>query len=341
MAESLDLGDAGVGLLLLTTALLVLALCLLAIVKTLSALLSGKYTINSYYNDEIMCIQPLHYALTPSFVYTGSVKEVVEKIVNADLPYVPWLTGYVAILTGAVFTFLLQSSSIFTSTLTPLVGMGVITVERMYPLTLGSNLGTTTTAIFAALSADGAMLLPALQISLVHMFFNLSGILLWYPVPFLRFPIPLALALGRVTAKYRWFAVIYILLTFCILPTCVFAISLGGKNVSYPIYSIILVLALVILGVNVCQVKWPNVLPRPMRTWAWLPLPLRSLEPYDRIMSKVMCCHSNSNDYDRVSTTATNCKADPAAVVVVVVDDAAVSSMQGSGGGGGCCGSNG
>lgn len=33
--------------------------------------------------------------------------------------------------------------------------MGIITVERAYPLTLGSNIGTTTTALLAAMAAKG------------------------------------------------------------------------------------------------------------------------------------------------------------------------------------------
>ena len=53
---------------------------------------------------------------------------VVKKFINADIPKVPWLTGYIAILVGAVMTFLVQSSSIFTSAITPLVGVGLITV---------------------------------------------------------------------------------------------------------------------------------------------------------------------------------------------------------------------
>jgi sodium-dependent phosphate cotransporter len=73
---------------------------------------------------------------------------VVKKTLNADIPYVPWLTGYIAILIGAFMTFLVQSSSVFTSALTPLVGLGVISLKRVYPLTLGSNVGTTTTALF-------------------------------------------------------------------------------------------------------------------------------------------------------------------------------------------------
>jgi sodium-dependent phosphate cotransporter len=39
-------------------------------------------------------------------------------------------TGYLAILAGALLTILVQSSSVFTSTITPLVGMGVISVDR-------------------------------------------------------------------------------------------------------------------------------------------------------------------------------------------------------------------
>jgi sodium-dependent phosphate cotransporter len=71
-----------------------------------------------------------------------------------------------------------QSSSIFTSTLTPLVGMGIITLERMYPFTLGSNIGTTITGIMAALTSTTAIeLRNSLQIALCHTFFNILGIL--------------------------------------------------------------------------------------------------------------------------------------------------------------------
>ena len=42
---------------------------------------------------------------------------------------------------GGVITFLVQSSSVFTSTLTPMVGSGILSLERAYELTLGSNIG--------------------------------------------------------------------------------------------------------------------------------------------------------------------------------------------------------
>jgi len=90
---------------------------------------------------------------------------VIKKTLNAKIPYVPWITGYIAILVGAFMTFLIQSSSVFTSALTPLVGLGVLTVERVYPLTLGANIGTTTTALLASLAVEGSTFRPALQVN--------------------------------------------------------------------------------------------------------------------------------------------------------------------------------
>ena len=43
----------------------------------------------------------------------------------------------------------------FTSTLTPLAGAGLVSLERAYPMTLGSNIGTTTTSLLASLAAGG------------------------------------------------------------------------------------------------------------------------------------------------------------------------------------------
>lgn len=62
------------------------------------------------------------------------------------------MTDYLLMLVGAVLTFVVQSSSAFTSTLPPLVGVKALTIERAYTLTLGSNIGTTTTALLAALA---------------------------------------------------------------------------------------------------------------------------------------------------------------------------------------------
>ena len=81
--------------------------------------------------------------------------------------------------------------------------------------------GTTTTGLLAALTAEPSELAHAIQIALCHLFFNVIGILTFYPIPFMRWPIPLAKAFGRKVFKHRWFALVYILLTFFILPVYV------------------------------------------------------------------------------------------------------------------------
>ncbi|XP_064118398.1 sodium-dependent phosphate transport protein 2C-like [Macrobrachium nipponense] len=276
LAAHIPLSDTGMGLVLLTASLVLLLVCLISIVKILSSMLKG------------------------------SVAGVVQHVINADLPRVPWLTGYIAILAGAIMTFILQSSSIFTSTLTPLVGLGVISIERVYPLTLGSNLGTTTTALLAALASDSSRLHPAIQIALIHLFFNVTGLLLWYPIPFLRLPVRLALALGRVTAKYRWVAVFYMLSTFFLAPVLVFLVSLGGPVAMYSVFIPIVVFILLIVFVNVAQSKFPRYLPTRLQTWHWLPLCLRSLEPMDECITRLMCCRQcRTHKYAHVPPVAT------------------------------------
>jgi hypothetical protein len=204
---------------------------------------------------------------------------------------------------GALMTMLVQSSSVFTSVLTPLVGVGVVTIERMYPLTLGSNMGTTTTGILAALAAPADQISPALQIALCHMFFNLSGIILFYPIPCLRLPIKLAKLMGDTTAQYRWFAIFYVIFMFFAAPLLVFARSMAGSVVRFVVVSILLFVASNIIIINVIQRRKPHWLPIKLRTWSFLPLWMHSLEPADRLvqkatsyLSKFCCCCRRHGD---------------------------------------------
>jgi len=145
----------------------------------------------------------------------GTSTRVIYKATN--------INGYLAMLLGMGITILVQSSSITTSALTPLVGMGVIQLEQMLPLTLGANIGTTFTAIMAAMVSDK---LTALQTALAHLFFNLTGILIWYPVPFMRqVPLNAARRLGKATRIWRFFPVVYIIGMFFILPLIFLGLS--------------------------------------------------------------------------------------------------------------------
>ncbi|XP_064600960.1 sodium-dependent phosphate transport protein 2B-like [Liolophura sinensis] len=252
--------DKVIGAVLLVASLALMSISLILIVKLLQSILKGK------------------------------VAKVIRKFLNSDFPGpLRYLTGYVAILIGCGVTIMVQSSSIFTSSLTPLVGMGVITVDRMYPLTLGSNIGTTFTAVLAALASDNIH--DTLQIALCHLFFNICGIIIWYPIPFMRkVPINMAKFLGTTTAKYRWFAILYIILMFFLFPLSVFALSLPGWYVLLAVYGPFVILIVVILIVKFIQTKRPEALPENLRNWKWLPECLRSLAPLDRLLTRCNCC---------------------------------------------------
>ncbi|XP_034036446.1 solute carrier family 34 member 2b [Thalassophryne amazonica] len=255
------LPDLAVGLILLALSLLVLCTCLILIVKLLNSMLKGQVAV------------------------------VVKKVLNTDFPFpFGWVTGYIAILVGAGMTFIVQSSSVFTSAITPLVGIGVISLERAYPLTLGSNIGTTTTAILAAMASPGETLGNSLQIALCHFFFNIMGIMLWYPVPFMRVPIRLARGLGNHTAKYRWFAAFYLILCFLVLPVTVFGLSLAGWQILVGVGVPAIVLLIFVIIVNVMQSHCPRYLPSCLTTWDFLPRPLHSLAPWDAALTSVFRC---------------------------------------------------
>ncbi|KAM5271714.1 sodium-dependent phosphate transport protein 2B [Ctenodactylus gundi] len=256
-----SLPDFAVGIILLVASLVVLCGCLILIVKLLGSVLKGQ------------------------------VAAVIKKTINTDFPFpFAWVTGYLAILVGAGMTFIVQSSSVFTSAMTPLIGIGVITIERAYPLTLGSNIGTTTTAILAALASPGSTLRHSLQVALCHFFFNISGILLWYPIPFTRLPIRLAKGLGDISSEYRWFAIVYLIILFLLVPLGVFGLSLAGWPVLVGVGVPIVFLVLLVLFLRLLQSRCPRVLPQRLRTWGFLPIWLRSLEPWDRVISALAHC---------------------------------------------------
>ena len=93
---------------------------------------------------------------------------------------------------------------------------GVIKLKNAYPVTLGANVGTTITALLAALAASRP---EALTVALVHTIFNLTGILVLYGIPFLR-PLPIRAAekLADVAVERRMIAVGYVVGAFVILP---------------------------------------------------------------------------------------------------------------------------
>ena len=77
--------------------------------------------------------------ITILFICLGGLVTVLSQMLlgtSANIIYKATdINGYLAVLIGCGLTVAVQSSSITTSTLTPLVGMGLIRLEQMYPIT--------------------------------------------------------------------------------------------------------------------------------------------------------------------------------------------------------------
>mmetsp|Transcript_30672 Transcript_30672/g.74314 ORF Transcript_30672/g.74314 Transcript_30672/m.74314 type:complete len:206 (+) Transcript_30672:745-1362(+) len=158
------------------------------------------------------------------------------------------INGYLAILLGCGITMAVQSSSITTATITPMVGMGLIRLEQMYPLTLGANLGTTLTGIMSSLVANSV---DAIQVALAHLFFNITGILIFYPIPVMRnIPMHAARQLGKATRAWKGFPFLYLILMFVLMPAALMGISYmfqGKTTAGIAVGSILVVL--IVLGI--------------------------------------------------------------------------------------------
>lgn len=148
------------------------------------------------------------------------------------------------------------------------------------------DLGTTATGIIAAL-ASSSKLDKALQITFCHLFFNISGIILWYPIPHLRrVQIRFAKSMGNKSAEYRWFAVSYLILLFFIFPATVFGLSLAGWQVLLGVCLPFVLFLLFVIVVNILQRKAPHILLERLQDWEWLPEWLRNLKPLDCLLIK-------------------------------------------------------
>ncbi|MFW5700052.1 MAG: Na/Pi symporter [Cyclobacteriaceae bacterium] len=116
---------------------------------------------------------------------------------------------------GTMLTAAVQSSSITTSLIVPVVATGKISLHKAFPFIMGANIGTTITALLAALFKSEA----AMSIAIAHLLFNLIGVLIFLPYYRLRnAPILLARELGKLTMKYRLIGFIYIILMFFLIP---------------------------------------------------------------------------------------------------------------------------
>jgi solute carrier family 34 (sodium-dependent phosphate cotransporter) len=139
----------------------------------------------------------------------GGVERVMNQLIGRG-------GGAVGILVGIGVTVAVQSSSITTSILVPLVASGILTIQSAYPITIGANVGTTITALIASL----AVVRPeGLTIALVHTLFNLVAMTIIFPFkPIRNIPITLAEGLAAVAVRRHTIVMVYGIGLFIVLP---------------------------------------------------------------------------------------------------------------------------
>lgn len=122
-------------------------------------------------------------------------------------------TAFHAVLLGFLLTVVVQSSSIVTSLVVPMAGAGILTLEQIFPYALGSNVGTTVTAILAALVTGN---LAAITLAFSHLLFNISGMIIWWPLRCA--PIFVARSFSQYSMRNKIIPFGYIIIVFFIVP---------------------------------------------------------------------------------------------------------------------------
>lgn len=142
-------------------------------------------------------------------VMSGRIENAINAILSKG-------AGISAMLIGMIMTMAVQSSSITTSILVPLVAAGVLTLSNAFPVTLGANVGTTITALLASVAAESP---AALTIALAHVTFNILGILVFYPMPAMRrLPLILAERTAEAAVRHRSLVALYLVGMFVVVP---------------------------------------------------------------------------------------------------------------------------
>jgi sodium-dependent phosphate cotransporter len=139
---------------------------------------------------------------------SGTIEKVLDRYV--------FKSPSIALILGLVLTACIHSSSVTTSLSVPLITAGVLTMEQVFPYTMGANIGTTITAVIAGLGTGQPL---ALAIALTHTLFNCTGVAIFFPIPRIRrIPTDLAKLLAAWTLKSRWYALLYVVVVFFLIP---------------------------------------------------------------------------------------------------------------------------
>lgn len=158
--------------------------------------------------------------------FSASLRKILIGKSQKNLQKYVFGNSFKSLLWGAGITAAVQSSSVTTSLIVPLVATDKISLRKAFPFLMGANIGTTVTALIAAISQTEA----ALAVAICHLLFNMFGVLILFPIKSIRnIPIWLSETLGLYAGKRRLVGVAYIVVTFFLIP---FALIYSTSNFS-------------------------------------------------------------------------------------------------------------
>lgn len=136
----------------------------------------------------------------------GSKDKLKNYVFNNPLKSFSW---------GLVLTGILQSSSVTTSLVIPLVANRKVMLKAVFPYIMGANIGTTITALLAAALMSEA----AVSLAIAHLIFNLAGVSVFFLFSITRkVPVYLAGNFGRLASENKLIGFFYIIFTFFLIP---------------------------------------------------------------------------------------------------------------------------
>jgi phosphate:Na+ symporter len=114
------------------------------------------------------------------FFGMGVMGDAMEPL-RSYQPFLDWMVRManpaVGIVAAALFTALIQSSSATTGIVIVLASQGFISLPAGIALAFGANIGTCVTALLASIGKPR----EALRAALVHVLFNMAGVIVWLP----------------------------------------------------------------------------------------------------------------------------------------------------------------
>jgi len=186
-------------------------------------LLNRPLFTKSIYTNIAMLILALLMLFLSLIFLVRVMKSLTIKRAEIILDNVIAKSKLLGLFAGLIFTIIVQSSSVTTSLLVPLAAAGVITIETAFSVTMGANIGTTTTAILASFATGN---ISAIVVAFEHFLFNTIGVLVVFPTRTIRMiPINLAKSLGDLAYNKRRYAFIYVLSVFFLVPALLIFIS--------------------------------------------------------------------------------------------------------------------